>query len=229
VRKANVNRQAARKLLERNRKDNLLKRKFRLHRPHEVYLSDVTYLDFGNKKRAYGSAVIDAVTGKVIDFEVSESNDLQLAYETLKFLEAGIPAKGAMFHTDQGSLYLSDSFQRRLKESGFVQSMSKRGNCWDNSPQESFFGHFKDEVNYSTCKDISEVFLQIIGYLQYYNEERCQWTRNRMTPVEYEKYLSAMDDHEFAAYLAKEEAKYRKMMKNAAEKAKARAKTIGPE
>jgi hypothetical protein len=107
--------------------------------------------------------------------------------------------------------------------------MSKRGNCWDNSPQESFFGHFKDEVNYSTCRDISEVYLLLCDYLQYYNKERCQWTRNRMTPVEYEKYLSAMDDHEFAAYLAKEEAKYRKMMKNAAEKAKARAKTIGPE
>ena len=229
IRKANVNRQAAQKLLKKNRKDNLLKRKFRLHRPHEVYLSDITYLDFGVNKRAYGSAMKDAVTGKVIAFEVSEHNDLQLANNTLDWFKAEQIKDGALFHTDQGSLYLSDIFQERIEKLGLTQSMSKRGNCWDNASQESFFGHFKDEVNYSGCRDVSELNILLYDYMQYYNNERSQWTRNHMTPIEYDKYLSSMDDEAFAAYLEKEEAKYRKMMKNAAEKAKDRAKTIGPE
>ncbi|MBR2768113.1 MAG: IS3 family transposase [Solobacterium sp.] len=229
VRKANVNRRAAQELLERNRKDNLLKRTFRLHRPHEVYLSDVTYLDFGENKRAYGSAILDSVTGKVICFEVSEHNDLQLVDNSLNWFKAEKSADGALFHTDQGSVYLSDSFQKRIKSLNLNQSMSKRGNCWDNSPQESFFGHFKDEVDYSKCRTVEELNILLYEYMQYYNNERCQWTRNRMTPVEYEKYLCAMSDEEFAAYMAAEEEKYRKMMEEAARKAKARVKTIGPE
>ena len=229
VRKANVNRRAAQELLERNRKDNLLKRTFRLHRPHEVYLSDVTYLDFGENKRAYGSAILDSVTGKVICFEVSEHNDLQLVDNSLNWFKAEKSADGALFHTDQGSVYLSDSFQKRIKSLNLNQSMSKRGNCWDNSPQESFFGHFKDEVDYSKCRTVEELNILLYKYMQYYNNERCQWTRNRMTPVEYEKYLCAMSDEEFAAYMAAEEEKYRKMMEEAARKAKARVKTIGPE
>ena len=179
VRKANASRQAAQRLLKRNRKGNHLKRKFRLHRPHEVYLSDVTYLDYGNHKRAYGSAVIDAVTGKLICFEISEHNDLRLVEDSLEWFRAESSHKGALFHTDQGSLYLSDSFQKHIREKGFRQSMSKRGNCWDNAPQESFFGHFKDEVDYSGCRMVEELSERVYEYMKYYNSERGQWTRNR--------------------------------------------------
>jgi transposase InsO family protein len=229
VRKANASRRAAQELLEKNRKDNKLKRTFRLHRPSEVFLSDVTYLDFGNNKRAYGSAILDAVTGKLITFVVSEHNDLSLADKTLDWIITEKNHRGALFHTDQGSLYLSDRFQERLNRLGMIQSMSKRGNCWDNAPQESFFGHFKDEVDYSRCRTIEELDLLLYDYMQYFNKERCQWTRNRMTPVQYQRYLNSMSDAEFAAYMEKEETKYRKMRKNAAAKAKARAKTIGPD
>ncbi|MBQ9155084.1 MAG: IS3 family transposase [Solobacterium sp.] len=227
VRKANVNRRAAQKLLEKNRKGNHLKRTFRLHRPHEVYLSDITYLDFGNNKRAYGSAVRDSVTGKMICFEISEHNDLELADHSLDWFRAETTHENPMFHTDQGSLYLSGAFQRRLKDMGFRQSMSKRGNCWDNAPQESFFGHFKDEVDYSSCRSIEELDELVYEYMQYYNKERCQWTRNRMTPVEYERYLDSMDEVAFAAYLKKETEKYNRMKARAAEKKKEHIKTLG--
>ena len=227
VRQANVNRRAAQELLKKNRKENLLKRTFRLHRPREVYLSDVTYLDYGNHKRAYGSAIRDAVTGKTVCFQISEHNDLKLAYDTLEWLGTERPQGDPMFHTDQGSLYLSDSFQVRLAGMGFVQSMSKRGNCWDNAPQESFFGHFKDEVDYSGCKTVEELDLLVYDYMRYYNRERCQWTRNRMTPVEYEKYLDSMNEGEFALYMETETAKYERMKARAAEKKKEHIKTLG--
>lgn len=227
VRKANASRQAAQKLLKKNRKGNHLKRTFRLHHPHEVYLSDVTYLDYGNHKRAYGSAVLDAVTGKMVCFEISEHNDLELADHSLDWFRAETTHENPMFHTDQGSLYLSDTFQKRLKEMGFHQSMSKRGNCWDNAPQESFFGHFKDEVDYSDCRSVEELDELVYEYMKYYNKERCQWTRNRMTPVEYERYLDSMDEAAFAAYLKKETEKYKKMKARAAEKKKEHIKTLG--
>ena len=227
VRMANANRQAAQRLLKRNRKGNHLKRKFRLHRPHEVYLSDVTYMDYGNHKRAYGSAIIDAVTGKTICFEVSEHNDLRLAENSLDWFRAENPHEGALFHTDQGSLYLSDSFQKHIRQLGFRQSMSKRGNCWDNAPQESFFGHFKDEVDYSDCRTVEELSERIYEYVNYYNKERCQWTRNRMTPVQYERYLDSMDEAEFTVYLRNEKKKYDQMKARASAKKEERIKALG--
>ena len=227
VRKANASRQATQRLLKRNRKGNHLKRKFRLHRPREVYLSDVTYLDYGNHKRAYGSAIIDAVTGKLICFEISEHNDLQLVEDSLEWFRAEKPHKGALFHTDQGSLYLSDSFQKHIRKKGFRQSMSKRGNCWDNAPQESFFGHFKDEVDYSGCRMVEELSERVYEYMKYYNIERGQWTRNRMTPVQYERYLDSMDEAEFTVYMRTEKKKYKEMKARAAEKKAERIKALG--
>ena len=227
VRQPSVNRKAARELMERNRKANILKRSFRMHRPNEVYLSDVTYLKYGNNQTAYGSAVIDAVTGKLTGFVLSEHNDLALADSTLEWLKIASYSHKALFHTDQGSLYMSDQFQRKLKKMGIRQSMSKRGNCWDNAPQESFFGHFKDEVDYSGCRDIGELDRMVYEYMQYYNRERKQWTRNRMTPVEYEKYLNEMDDEQYQEYIRKETEKYNAMKANAEKKARERSKTLG--
>lgn len=108
-----------------------------------------------------------------------------------------------------------------------AQSMSKRGNCWDNSPQESFFGHFKDECPYEECDTFEELRSKIDEYAHYYNNERHQWDRKKMTPLEYEKYMNGMTDEEFAAYIETEQAKYVNMKKRAEKLAKERAKTLG--
>ena len=232
VRSENPNRQRTRKFHERNTKPNLLERKFRLHRPNEVRLTDVTYLDYGRdedggKKRAYGSSCIDPVTGKVLAFNVSESNDVELAVETLETLSDYPAVVGALLHSDQGILYLTEEFQQKVREMGMAQSMSKRGNCWDNSPQESFFGHFKDECPYEECDTFEELRSKIDEYAHYYNNERHQWDRKKMTPLEYEKYMNGMTDEEFAAYIETEQAKYVNMKKRAEKLAKERAKTLG--
>ena len=221
---------AKREWLKEHVKPNLLRRRFRLHRPGEVILSDVTYLTYARgNKRAYGSSAIDPVTGKLLTFCVSKNNDLALGLNTLTKLSEVPGLEHALFHSDQGILYLTDEFQNRVREMGMTQSMSRRGNCWDNSPQESFFGHFKDEVAYEDCAEFEDLKKLIESYSEYYNNARCQWTRNRMTPAEYEKYLLGMTDEEFSGYLEKEEEKYRQMLKASAAKAKLRAKALGPE
>ena len=219
IRRPSRNRKAMKELIERNRKANLLMRRFRLHRPNEVRLTDVTYLDYGDGLRAYGSASVDPVTGRLICFIVSENNDLQLALDTLEAMDSHPAGSGAILHSDQGMLYMTDDFQKAVVEKELSQSMSRRGNCWDNAPQESFFGHFKDECHYEECKTLEELRAMIDGYAVYYNTERGMWEKERMTPEAYEIYLESMDDEQWAAYLTAEEERYLEMKKAAAEKA----------
>ena len=227
VRKAKTNRQEEEDKRKKYHKPNLLRRMFRLHRPNEVRITDVTHLKYGDKQKAYGSALMDPVTGVLVAFVVSDHNDLELAKETLRRADSHPCKDGGIFHSDQGSVYLSPQFQKEVEEMGFDQSMSKRGNCWDNAPQESFFGHFKDECDYSGCSNLDELRAVIDDYSYYYNNERGLWDRKHMTPLQYEAYLLSLNDDEFAKYMALEEQKYAEMKTNAAEKAKERYKTLG--
>lgn len=213
--------------LRKNVKPNILKRRFRLYRPNEVRLTDVTYLHYGDGCRAYGSALLDPVTGRLIAFLVSEHNDLELALETLRESDSHPCSNGGIYHSDQGVVYLSRTFQQKVSNMGFEQSMSKRGNCQDNAPQESFFGHFKDECAYSKCRDVEELRALVAGYADYYNNERRMWNRNRMTPVVYEDYLLNMTEEEFRVNLSYEEEKYCKMKEDATRRAIERAKSLG--
>lgn len=214
-------------VLRENVKPNLLRRRFRLYRPNEVRLTDVTYLDYGDKCRAYGSALLDPVTGVLVAFLVSEHNDVSFALETLRKSDTRPCSHGGIYHSDQGTVYLSTTFQQEVADHGFRQSMSKRGNCQDNAPQESFFGHFKDECSYSECSNINELRDLVAQYADYYNHERRMWDRGHMTPVEYEQYLLSMTEEEFSEYLAREEEKYQQMKENAARRAIERAKNLG--
>lgn len=226
VRKSRQSLKAAHEMLEKYRCPNLLRRRFRLARPLTHVLTDVSYLSYGSGDRAYLSAAKDAVTGRILAAVVSESNDMKMADETLEQLECFTFSDGAIFHSDQGALYLTESFQKRVRKMGFRESMSRRGVCEDNSSQESFFGHFKDECDCSGCATIEELREMVMNYMQYYNNERPQWTRNRMTPVEYEAYLNAMTPDQFDSYIGEETARYEKMKALSAERAKARAKLI---
>ena len=213
-----------REILKNNKKPNLLKRRFRLARPGEILLTDVSYLKYGMNRTKYLSCVKDAVSGRVVSHITSSGNDLNLVMDTIDTLD---PSEDAIFHSDQGSLYFNDLFQGRLKKLGYRQSMSRRGNCWDNASQESFFGHMKDECDLSGCSTPEEVKEMIDNYVYYYNNERPQWTRNKMTPAEYEDYLNSLSDNEYSDYLQNEQEKYDKMMKKAREKALKRAVELG--
>ena len=210
--------------LKKNRKPNLLKRRFRLARPNEILLTDVSYLKYSTNKTEYFSCIKDAVTGRIVNHVTSSSNDLSLAAATIASLDS---TENALFHSDQGTLYFNDSFQNKLKELGYEQSMSRRGNCWDNSSQESYFGHMKDECDFSKCSTPEDIKKKVDEYVYYYNYERPQWTRNKMTPVDYEKYLNSMSDGEYSEYMGIEQEKYDKMMEKAGIKALKRAVELG--
>ena len=218
-----------RELVKRNTKPNILNRRFRLGYPNQIKLTDVTYLKYGNNKIAYKSTIKDSVTGKIDACVISDSNDLNLALDTLKKLDKDSYSDGSIFHSDQGILYLSDCFQDKLKEMGFIQSMSKRGNCQDNASMESLFGHFKDECNYYDCLTLDEVISKVNNYVDYYNNRRPQWNRNKMTPIEYEKYLLSLSKKEYGLYLKIEEDGYLKMKEKAKKLAIKRNKTLGVE
>lgn len=223
---------AARILLKKNRKKNLLKRGFRLARPFDQVMTDVTYIKDSCGKNVYLSPIKDCASGMILCAPVSAAQDLQLMNRTLDDIPKDVQGmkllhEGTVFHSDQGALYLNDTFQRKIQSLGFTQSMSRRGNCWDNASMESFFGHLKDEVDFSKCEDSFEVGELISKYVNYYNFDRPQWTRGKKTPVEFALWLQQMPAEEYQTYLSKEKQKYSAMMAKAVEEARIRAVDIG--
>ena len=94
--------------------------------------------------------------------------------------------KDALIHSDQRTHYTNPDFQKLVKKLGLRQSISRRGNCWDNAPQESFFGHFKDEATIKACMNLDDLKREIKQYMTYYNHYRYQWNLKKMTPVQYQ-------------------------------------------
>ena len=192
IRKANPYKRMAKATKEHTTLPNKLKREFKQDIPGKVLLTDITYLSYGNGKRAYLSTIKDGSTGEIPAYVLSKNIKLEIATETINNLvkNKGFEIhKDAMIHSDQGVHYTSPTFQRLVKENGLEQSMSRRGNCWDNAPQESFFGHFKDEANIKDCDTFEELIDEINDYMDYYNNYRCQWGLKKMTPAKYRSHL----------------------------------------
>lgn len=171
---------------------NLLNREFKQEIPGKVLLTDITYLNYWNGQRAYLSVIKDGSTGQVLAEHLSDRITMELATNTLDKLKRNRnfkKAKEALIHSDQGTHYTHPDFQKLVKKMGFRQSMSRRGNCWDNAPIESFFGHLKDEVDIKACKTLDELRSEISKYITYYNNHRYQWNLKKMTPVQYRDHL----------------------------------------
>jgi len=129
-------------------------------------------------------------SGEVVAWKASLHIDMALVLETMQ--QMPIASGGnALIHSDQGFHYTNPSFIAAVKELKMDQSMSGKGSCIDNAPIESFFGHLKDELDYKACRSFQELCLKIEEYMEYYNYERKQWTRNKMTPVAYRHHLLA--------------------------------------
>lgn len=150
IRKANPYRRMAKALKTDAISDNLVNREFTEHGAGKILLTDITYLFYNHGCKAYLSVIKDAYTKQILSYVVSESLEVDFVLETINIL---IDKHGrslqtdAILHSDQGCHYTSISFRHLLKDKELRQSMSRRGNCWDNAPQESFFGHMKDEVH----------------------------------------------------------------------------------
>jgi len=154
---------------------NSLKRNFKQYIPGKVLLTDITYLFYGKGQKAYLSTIKDASTNEILAYNVSDSLKLYIATDTIHKLKKNRSIKlhkDAFIHSDQGIHYTSPIFQELVKKCGLGQSMSRRGNCWDNAPQESFFGHFKDETYIKTCETLDQLKKEIKQYMIYYNKYR---------------------------------------------------------
>lgn len=192
IRKSNPYKRIAKATKEHSVVANSLNRNFKQSIPGKVLLTDITYLPYSNSNMAYLSTIKDSSTNEILAYNVSDRININIALETIHKLMKNRQitlADNAFIHSDQGSHYTSPQFQKLLKTHNIGQSMSRRGNCWDNAPQESFFGHMKDEIEYKTCQSLSEVQDVIDDYIDYYNNHRCQWNLKKLTPVQYRNQL----------------------------------------
>ena len=176
---------------------NLLKREFSVAAPNRVWCGDITYIWTGSKW-SYLAVVLDLFSRRVVGWALSDKPDAELATKALDMAweQRGRP-KNVTFHSDQGSQYGSRKFRQKLWRYRITQSMSRRGNCWDNAPMERLFRSLKTEwipaTGYSTLvqakKDISYYLME------YYNRQRPHQANDGLSPVNAEnrlKYVSGI-------------------------------------
>ena len=192
IRAANPYRRMAKALKTSNVADNIVNREFTKYGPRMILLTDITYIPY-NDVFCYLSTILDAFTKQILAYVLSETLEVDFVLETVNQLieKHGIKlTTETIIHSDQGCHYTSCSFIQLLKDKNLRQSMSRKGNCWDNAPQESFFGHMKDEIDLSKCKEFSEVKKIIDDWMDYYNNERYQWQLAKLSPNEYYEYIT---------------------------------------
>lgn len=194
IRKANPYRQLAKALKTNTVADNLLQRQFEDYGPRMVLLTDITYLPY-NGIFAYLSTILDAYTKQILAYVLSDSLEVDFVVETVNNLirDHGVSLHAeTIVHSDQGCHYTSHSFIDILHDMDLRQSMSRRGNCWDNAPQESFFGRMKDHVKKKIAAAVSfeEVKAIVDDYMDYYNNERYQWELAKLSPNEFYQFVT---------------------------------------
>lgn len=194
IRKANPYRRMAKAIKTNHVADNLVKRQFEVYGPRMVLLTDITYISY-RRTFCYLSTIIDAFTKQVLSYVVSESLEVDFVLETVERMikKHGIDlSTETIIHSDQGCHYTSCSFIQLIKDKGLRQSMSRKGNCWDNAPQESFFGRMKDHIKprLKKCKSFKEVKVIIDDWMEYYNNDRYQWKLAKLSPNEYYDYIT---------------------------------------
>lgn len=194
IRKANPYRRMSKALKTSNVADNLLRREFECYGPRMVLLTDITYLPY-NGTFAYLSSILDAFAKQILAYVVSDSLEVDFVLETVNLLieNHGVSLHAeTVVHSDQGYHYTSYSFINILKDKKLRQSMSRKGNCWDNAPQESFHGHMKDHISekLADCTEFLEVKAIVDDYIDYYNNRRYQWELAKLAPNEFYKFYT---------------------------------------
>jgi len=194
IRKANPYRRMAAALRTNNVADNLLNREFEAHGVRAVLLTDITYIGFQDGF-LYLSTILDAYTKEALAHVLSNSLEIDFVLETVRMMQRdhGVSLQAeTIIHSDQGCHYTSIKFISLVQDLGLRQSMSRRGNCWDNAPQESFYGHMKDELadkmaNWYCFEDVKR---DIDDWFDYYNNDRYQWQLAKLSPRQYYKYVT---------------------------------------
>lgn len=172
-------------------KPNLLNREFLANKLNQKWVTDITYLFYGNQ-RIYLSVIVDLYNREVVAYNMSKNNDNQLVIKTLQnaFIKTN-NTKDILLHSDQGSQYTSRFYAATLSRNGIMQSMSNRGNCLDNAPCECFFSHLKSELIYiEEFTSLEHMVKEVEDYIKFYNNSRIQLRLKKMAPVEYRNHFN---------------------------------------
>ena len=167
---------------------NLLDRQFDVSTPDTVYVTDITYLKVGCKWY-YLTVFIDLFSRLVVGWDLSDSLERHSVMQALNnAILRRRPGKGLMVHSDRGIQYASKDFRKLLKKHGFIQSMSRKGNCWDNAVAESFFHSIKTQlIHHCTFQNVAEAKKALFSYIEvYYNRQRKHSTNGYRSPAQYE-------------------------------------------
>jgi len=191
IRRKNKYRLFIKKKQEHKTFPNLLDRKFEQTEADKVYSIDITQINFEHKK-SYVAAVKDLCTKEIVGKSVSNRIDIKLTNSAIDKALKRLTIKekeNLMVHSDQGFHFTHFSYRERLKKQGVTQSMSRKGNCIDNAPIESFFGQLKDLIDLTNCKKHEEVEKEVTKQINYYNHRRPQLGLKKMPPSEYRRHL----------------------------------------
>jgi len=167
---------------------NLLNRQFTVPAPNRVWVIDITYLRVGMKWH-YLTVFIDLFSRIVVGWDLSESLERYSAMHALnKAILRRRPSQGLMIHSDRGIQYASGDFRAILKKHRFIQSMSRKGNCWDNAVAESFFHSIKTQmIHHCKFRNMAETEQALFNYIEvYYNRRRKHSTNGYKSPATYE-------------------------------------------
>ena len=181
---------------------NLLDRNFTPSAPNEVWTSDITYL-WTDEGWLYLAIVLDLFNREVIGWSMKPHMRADLVTDALTMAWfRRSPAAGVLHHSDRGSQYASDAFQVKLKAYGMICSMSRKGNCWDNSPTESWFNSFKNERVHGVCYAThEEMKAEVFEYIEvFYNRKRQHSTLGYQSPIQYiQRWMSEKNQEKKAA------------------------------
>jgi putative transposase len=167
---------------------NLLDRRFEADAPNERWVGDTTELRVGDSGRLFLASILDLFSRFVVGWALSAVNDRKLVIKALEMaLRRRCPDSGLLHHSDQGSPYASEDYQKELATRRITCSMSRRGNCYDNAAMESWFSTFKSELgesfeSYADAKERSFDYIEV-----FYNQQRRHSTLGYLTPAEFER------------------------------------------
>jgi putative transposase len=167
---------------------NLLERDFTADRPNQVFVGDITYLPVRGGW-VYLAVIIDLFSRKVVGWAMEDHMETSLCLKALRQVTATREGlDGGVHHTDRGSQYASADYRKALKQAGLVQSMSRKGDCWDNAVAESFFGTLEQElVDGQVWQDLPAAKKAVGDYIhRYYNAERRHSTIGGVSPIDFE-------------------------------------------
>lgn len=171
----------------------------------EVIVGDITYLPLRGGKFCYLATFQDKFTRRIVGWQVSARMTAQLVLDALNRARSrGLIGKGAIIHTDRGSQYAAVEFRRLLYIHGFRQSMSGKGNCYDNAQAESFFSRFKAElIEGGIFESIEQARSEIFSYIEgYYNRIRRHSSLGYVSPIEFEKQLKIKNQRSSESFIS---------------------------